>query len=112
MNSSDCCNVLTTNSVISEAEAQATAEVFKTLADPVRLQILSILQAQAAGEVCACDLPSAVDRSQGTVSHHLSKMVKTGVLNREQRGKWAWFTLNDETLNSVGITYIEAVVSL
>lgn len=107
MNSTDCCSVLTTNSVITETEAQATAEVFKALADPIRLQILSILQAEAAGEVCACDLPSAVDRSQGTVSHHLSKMVKAGILNREQRGKWAWFTLNDETLNSVGLSTLK-----
>lgn len=103
-----CCSVLDSKVVISANQAEATADVFKALADPVRLRILSILQAEAAGEICACDIPAVVDRSQGTVSHHLSKMVKAGVLKREQRGKWAWFTLNEETLNSVGLVSLNS----
>ncbi len=102
-----CCSVLDSDAVISADQAEATAEVFKALADPVRLRILSILQAEAAGEICACDIPAVVGRSQGTVSHHLSKMVKAGILVREQRGKWAWFTLNEDTLTSVGLASLK-----
>jgi ArsR family transcriptional regulator len=54
-----------------------------------------------AGEVCACDLPALVGRSQPTVSHHLSLLVKAGILDREQRGKWAWFRLHPERLAAV-----------
>jgi ArsR family transcriptional regulator, arsenate/arsenite/antimonite-responsive transcriptional repressor len=74
------------------------AEVLKALADPVRLRLVSIIGTAETGEVCACDLPALVDRTQPTVSHHLSLLVKAGVLEREQRGKWAWFRLRRERL--------------
>jgi len=57
--------------------------------------------AAPTGEVCACDLPEAVGRSQPTVSHHLSLLVRAGIFDREQRGKWAWFRLRPETLAAV-----------
>ena len=63
---------------------------------------MSIIGTAGAGEVCACDLPTLVDRTQPTVSHHLSILVKAGVLEREQRGKWAWFRLRRERLGAVG----------
>ena len=77
------------------------ALVLKTLADPVRLRLVSIIGTAPAGEACACDLPELVDRSQPTVSHHLGQLVKAGILEREQRGKWAWFRINGERLEAV-----------
>ena len=70
----------------------------KALADPVRLRLVSIVAAAPAGEVCACDLPALLDRSQPTISHHLTQLVQAGMLEREQRGKWAWFRVRDERL--------------
>jgi ArsR family transcriptional regulator len=72
------------------------------LADPVRLRLVSIIATSPSGEVCACDLPESLDRSQPTVSHHLSLLVNAGVLDREQRGKWAWFRLRRERLDELG----------
>ncbi|MFT4744814.1 MAG: ArsR family transcriptional regulator [Nonlabens sp.] len=72
-------------------DAEALAASFKALADPIRLRLLSIVAAAADGEVCVCDLPAMVDRSQPTVSHHLSVLVEAGLVEREQRGRWAWF---------------------
>jgi len=46
--------------------------------------------------MCACDLPDAMDRSQPTISHHLSLLTDAGLLTREQRGKWAWFSVEPE----------------
>lgn len=56
-----------------------------------RLRLLSLVASAPAGEVCACDLPGLVDRSQPTVSHHLSVLADAGLITREQRGRWAWF---------------------
>jgi ArsR family transcriptional regulator len=46
--------------------------------------------------VCACEIVPALDLSQATVSHHLKKLTQAGLLDREQRGKWAYFSLNSK----------------
>lgn len=74
--------------------AEELAAAFKVLADPVRLRLLSLIASADEGEVCACDLPAAVDRSQPTVSHHLSVLAEAGLVLREQRGRWAWFRVD------------------
>ena len=71
----------------------------KALADPVRLKLVNLVA--RSEECCACDLPELLDRSQPTVSHHLSILVKAGILDREQRGKWAWFRLSKDRLSQV-----------
>ena len=53
------------------------------------------------GEACACDLTGPLGRSQATVSHHLSQLTKAGILEREQRGKWAWFRLSPTRLDDI-----------
>lgn len=93
-----CCTPIFTES-LADDDAVELAGVLKALADPVRLRLVSIVG--ASGEACACDLPALVDRSQPTVSHHLSQLVQAGILDREQRGKWAWFSLNQERIDEV-----------
>ena len=95
-----CCTPLL-QEPIDEGQAVELAEVLKALADPVRLRLVSIVANAEAGEVCACDLPVAVERSQPTVSHHLGLLVKAGILEREQRGKWAWFRLRRDRLTAL-----------
>jgi ArsR family transcriptional regulator, arsenate/arsenite/antimonite-responsive transcriptional repressor len=87
-----CCAPLAA-STLSDEEAAATAELFRALGDPTRVRILNLI-AQSGGEVCACDLNEHVGLAQPTVSHHLKKLVESGLLEREQRGKWAFFSLN------------------
>ena len=89
-----CCVPLATPS-LSEEEAEAAASVFGALSDPARVRIVNIVA--ATGEpVCGCDLLSPLGLSQPTVSHHLKKLVEAGLLEREQRGKWAYFSLAPE----------------
>lgn len=95
-----CCGTLRTPR-LSESDADELASVLKALADPVRLRIVSLVASAKAGELCACDMPEALDRSQPTVSHHLSLLVSAGVLEREQRGKWAWFRLRPQRLAAI-----------
>jgi ArsR family transcriptional regulator len=90
-----CCPPVTAGA-LDEAAATELAAVLKALADPVRLRLVSLIAAARTGEVCACDLPSLLDRSQPTVSHHLTQLVRAGLLDREQRGKWAWFRIRPE----------------
>ena len=81
---------------IDPVEADELAAGFKLLADPVRLRILSLIANSATGEMCACDLPAPIGRSQPTISHHLSLLTEAGLLSREQRGKWAWFRVESD----------------
>ena len=74
-------------------EAQQSALVFKALADPNRLRLLSIVRAGASGEACVCDLTEPLDLGQPTVSHHLKILVEAGMLTREKRGTWAYYSL-------------------
>ena len=87
---------------LGEEQAVELADVLKALADPVRLRLVSIVATAESGEVCACDLPAMVERTQPTVSHHLSLLVKAGLLEREQRGKWAWFRVRRDRLAELG----------
>ena len=83
------------------ASASSTARRLAARGDPIRLQLLSIISDEPTGEVCACDLPAAVARSQPTVSHHLRVLAEAGLLRRQQRGKWAWFSIDAEGLAEV-----------
>ena len=92
-----CCAPLTAG-VLDERDAEELAGLFKVLADPARLRLLSLVAAGADGEACACDLVEPVGKSQPTVSHHLSMLVDAGLLTREKRGKWAWYRVVPERL--------------
>jgi ArsR family transcriptional regulator len=94
-----CCAPLAAP-VLSDDEAAATAELFKALADPARVRIVNLL-ATAGEPVCACNLNEPVGLSQPTVSHHLKKLVDAGLLEREQRGKWAYFSLKRDAVEKL-----------
>lgn len=80
------------DSGLGAAGAQRLASVLKVIADPTRLRLLSLVAAQGAdGEVCICNLTEPVGLTQPTVSHHMKVLVDAGLLDREQRGKWAYY---------------------
>ncbi len=95
-----CCAPVT-GQVLGEAEAVELAETLKALADPARLRLLSLIAASDGGEACACDLIGPVERSQPTVSHHLSTLVDAGFLVREKRGRWAWYRIVPQRLQAI-----------
>ncbi|HEX7099086.1 MAG TPA: metalloregulator ArsR/SmtB family transcription factor [Acidimicrobiia bacterium] len=95
MDITSCCTPVTDQALAPE-EAEESANDFKVLADPVRLRLLSIIASVPEGEICACDLIDPIGRSQATVSHHLSVLTRAGLITREQRGKWAWFSIAPE----------------
>ncbi len=85
---------------LGQDEAQALAERFKAIADPVRLQILNRLSSAADG-VCVCDIVDGMDKSQPTISHHLKILANVGLVTREKRGRWAWYHLEAAELDGL-----------
>ena len=77
-----------------------TATLFKALSDPHRVQIVNLL-ATNADPVCVCDITDSVGLTQPTVSFHLKKLVQSGLLNREQRGVWAYDSVNRKALDQL-----------
>ncbi len=83
---------------LRSADAAELAAGFKVLADPTRLLLLSLIGNAPSGEMCACDLVAPTGKSQPTVSHHLTVLTDAGLLVREQRGKWAHFSVAPERI--------------
>jgi ArsR family transcriptional regulator len=80
---------------LSDDEVDATARLFRAIGDPARVRILNVL-ATSAEAVCVCNLIEPLGLTQPTVSHHLKTLTDVGLLEREQRGKWAYFSLKPE----------------
>jgi ArsR family transcriptional regulator len=94
-----CCRPLAAPT-LSDEEAAATAEVFRALADPARVKIVNLL-ATSGEPVCVCELIEPLGLGQPTVSHHLKKLADAGLIDREQRGRWAYFSLNADALRTL-----------
>jgi len=78
--------------------------MFKALGDPTRVKLVSLIASSPGQEACICDLVDAVDLVQSTVSHHMKLLADTGLVQREQRGKWAFYKLNTALLQQIGDT--------
>ncbi len=94
-----CCAPLAA-ATIDDAEADRTAQVFKALADPHRVKIVNLL-ANAGEPVCVCEITPALGLAQPTTSFHLKKLVEAGLLRREQRGTWAYFSLDPYAMDEL-----------
>jgi ArsR family transcriptional regulator len=92
-----CCAPLGSSS-LSDEEVDATATLFKALADPTRVRLINLL-ANSAEPVCVCVMNAEFDLSQPTLSHHLKKLTAAGLLKREQRGTWAYFSIDRNALD-------------
>ncbi|WP_432519253.1 ArsR/SmtB family transcription factor [Kineococcus sp. SYSU DK006] len=90
-----------TREPLGAEDAAALARTLKAVADPARLRLLSLVAAHEGGEACVCDLVEPLGLSQPTVSHHLKVLVEAGLLTRDKRGVWAYFTLVPEALDAL-----------
>ena len=96
MSSEFCC---VTAAPMSEDESSQLADALAAIADPVRLRILSMVASAEGGELCACDIPAAVGRSQPTVSHHLGRLRTARLVANRRDGKQVFYSLNDELVS-------------
>ena len=95
-----CCEPLVRQPLTATA-AIDLARTLKAIADPARLRLLSMIAAHEGGAACVCDLIEPLGLSQPTVSHHLKVLVDAGLLTRDKRGVWAYFTLIPGALDSL-----------
>ncbi len=82
-----------TGEPLGEEAAAGLARVFKALGDPVRLRLVSLIGAHQGGQVCVCELNTAFDLTQPTISHHLKVLREAGIIDCERRGTWVYYWL-------------------
>jgi ArsR family transcriptional regulator, arsenate/arsenite/antimonite-responsive transcriptional repressor len=96
-----CCSPLS-DGALSAEQAARVAPLLKALGDPVRLRLMSLIAANPDGEACVCNLNSAFDLSQPTISHHMKVLHEVGLVDREKRGVWVYYRARTEALASLG----------
>ena len=95
-----CCAPLA-EPALTEQEAKALETVFKALADRHRVKILNRLIGAGGEAVCVCDFEAMLDLKQSTVSYHLKQLLDAGILEREKRGSFAYFSLAPGALEHI-----------
>ena len=85
---------------VDTSRAERVADAAKLLSDPIRVQVLDHLRS-ADREVCQCELQPLFSISQPTMSHHLKKLADAGVVEVERRGRWAYYSINDDALEEL-----------
>ncbi len=92
-----CCSPLATEP-LSEGRAVELAAVFKALADPVRLRLLSLIASHTGGEACVCEVTGAFHLTGPTISHHLKVLREAGLITGQRRGTWIYYRVHPEVL--------------
>jgi len=103
----ECCTPLV-REPLPEPQAVELARVFKAVADPVRLRLLSLIASHDGGEVCVCDLTGAFALTGPTISHHLKVLRESGLITGERRGTWIYYRLVPETLGRLAAVLLPA----
>jgi ArsR family transcriptional regulator len=105
----DCaphCSVPLTTPRLSPDQATQLSSVFKAMAHPTRVQLMNLLVSSPFA-VCAYDLQVAMAMPQSTISHHLKQLVSSGLVHRQQRGIWAYYSIDVEAMRA-----LSSVISL
>ena len=95
-----CCTPLL-RQPITAGQAADLARMFKALADPTRLRLVSMVAAHEGGEACVCELTEPLGLTQPTISHHLKILVDAGIFARDKRGVWAYYALVRSALDAL-----------
>jgi ArsR family transcriptional regulator len=95
-----CCTPLAGRS-LDEAAAVELEALLAAIADRHRLQILNMLVRAAGAPICVCEFTAALDLAQPNVSYHLRQLVEAGIISRERRGRYSYYSLVDGTLNHI-----------
>lgn len=81
---------------LDRSAAEKLARTLRTVAEPTRLQLLSILAGSPAGEATVGELAEALGLRQPTVTHHVQIMVADELLVRQQRGRQVWVSIAED----------------
>jgi len=95
------------SALIAPAVAQRLAKVFKSLSDPTRLRIISMV---SEGEFCVSDLVAALEMEQSTISHQLRDMRRLGLVSFRREGRQVFYRLDDPHVRNLyeqGLAHIQ-----
>ena len=95
-----CCPPLGA-AALSEGDARELEKVFKALADRHRVKILNRLLSAGGEAVCVCEFEDMLELKQSTVSYHLKQLLDAGIVQREKRGSFAYFSITEGALAHV-----------
>src|SRR6476620_7784806 len=80
-------------------DSTRAAELFHALADPIRVDVVSLL---LDGERCVCDLMDDLDLQQSRLSWHLKTLSDAGIISGRREGRWNYYSLDRQTMAEVG----------
>jgi ArsR family transcriptional regulator len=92
-----CCSPLV-REPLTDGQAVELSRLFKAMADPARLRLLSLIASHEGGEACVCDLTVPFDLTGPTISHHLKVLRESGLITGERRGTWVYYRVRPEVL--------------
>ncbi len=96
----DCCTPLA-GSNLSATDAEELERLFRAIADRHRLRILNVLMRAQGEAVCVCEFVPTLGLSQPTVSYHLKQLALAGLIARERRGTFVYYSLADGALEQL-----------
>lgn len=100
-----------TGQALSTADAEVLARVFKALADPVRLRLLSMISTAESGELCVCDLTGGFELTGPTISHHLKVLREAGLIEGDRRGTWIYYRAVPRALEAAAAALAPQTIS-
>ena len=106
-----CCAPLA-REPLSDAGAEDLASLFKAVADPMRLRLLSLIACHEGGESCVCDLTDAFDVTAPTVSYHLRILREAGLISAERRGTWVYYRINPQVMERMSAVLVPQPAAL
>ncbi len=95
-----CCTPLAGSSLRDE-DAVELERLLRSIADRHRLQILNMLVRAGSVAICVCEFTAAFDLPQQNVSYHLKQLVDAGVVVRERRGRYSYYSLLEGSLDHI-----------
>ncbi len=95
------CDTPVAGSSLTSAGAVELERLLRSIADRHRLRILNMLLRADGAPVCVCEFTAALDLPQQNISYHLKQLVEAGVLLRERRGRFSYYTLADGALDRI-----------
>ena len=107
----ECCAPLA-REPLPQAGAEELAPLFKAVADPVRLRLLSLIDCHDGGESCVCDLLEAFDVTAPSVSYHLRILREAGLISSERRGTWVYYRVNPGVMARMSVVLEPGVSGL
>jgi ArsR family transcriptional regulator, arsenate/arsenite/antimonite-responsive transcriptional repressor len=80
------------------------ADVIRVLADPLRMQIVTLL---AHETLCTTHLVTETGARQTNISNHLRVLREAGIVDTEPCGRFTYYSLRPEALDAIGAGFTE-----